>query len=161
MIRRPPRSTLDRSSAASDVYKRQHFTSNFIYTCRFTILQLSHSTHFLFFANNLIPKIPIPSCTIKPTHSHYHLFITANIIQIFEVFFPHSPHIYFISYKSTIPIHYSEQVPLILIFHLSRFLQEELPIPLYVPIHPPSKLFIYLFFSLTYASFSISFFLLI
>ena len=24
MIRRPPRSTLDRSSAASDVYKRQH-----------------------------------------------------------------------------------------------------------------------------------------
>ena len=26
MIRRPPRSTLDRSSAASDVYKRQPFT---------------------------------------------------------------------------------------------------------------------------------------
>src|SRR5678816_2456783 len=26
MIRRPPRSTLDRSSAASDVYKRQGFT---------------------------------------------------------------------------------------------------------------------------------------
>ena len=26
MIRRPPRSTLDRSSAASDVYKRQSFT---------------------------------------------------------------------------------------------------------------------------------------
>ena len=26
MIRRPPRSTLDRSSAASDVYKRQAFT---------------------------------------------------------------------------------------------------------------------------------------
>ena len=25
MIRRPPRSTLDRSSAASDVYKRQEF----------------------------------------------------------------------------------------------------------------------------------------
>ena len=25
MIRRPPRSTLDRSSAASDVYKRQHY----------------------------------------------------------------------------------------------------------------------------------------
>src|SRR5678809_1582131 len=25
MIRRPPRSTLDRSSAASDVYKRQHW----------------------------------------------------------------------------------------------------------------------------------------
>ena len=28
MIRRPPRSTLDRSSAASDVYKRQLFTSD-------------------------------------------------------------------------------------------------------------------------------------
>ena len=28
MIRRPPRSTLDRSSAASDVYKRQTMTSN-------------------------------------------------------------------------------------------------------------------------------------
>src|SRR5678815_2458651 len=28
MIRRPPRSTLDRSSAASDVYKRQHFLFN-------------------------------------------------------------------------------------------------------------------------------------
>mgnify|MGYP003381690476 CR=1 FL=1 len=27
MIRRPPRSTLDRSSAASDVYKRQSFDS--------------------------------------------------------------------------------------------------------------------------------------
>ena len=26
MIRRPPRSTLDRSSAASDVYKRQEFS---------------------------------------------------------------------------------------------------------------------------------------
>ena len=28
MIRRPPRSTLDRSSAASDVYKRQAFIRN-------------------------------------------------------------------------------------------------------------------------------------
>ena len=30
MIRRPPRSTLDRSSAASDVYKRQIHISNII-----------------------------------------------------------------------------------------------------------------------------------
>ena len=29
MIRRPPRSTLDRSSAASDVYKRQMLTLGF------------------------------------------------------------------------------------------------------------------------------------
>src|SRR5678815_2480285 len=68
-----------------------HFTSNFIYTCRFTILQLSHSIHYLL-ANNLIPKMPIPSCTIKPTHIHYHLFITANVMQIFEMFPLHSPH---------------------------------------------------------------------
>src|SRR5678815_608808 len=105
---------------------------------------------FLLFANNLIPKIPIPSCTIKPTHSHYHLIITANIIQIFRVFFPHSTHINFISYKNTIPIHYSKQVPLILILNFSRFLPEELPISLYVPIHPPSKLFIYLSVSYTH-----------
>src|SRR5678815_4624310 len=83
-----------------------HFTSNFIYTCRFTILQLSHSTHYLLLANDLIPKIPIPSYTIKPTHIHYHLLITVNIIQILELFFPLSPHVHFISYKSTIPIHY-------------------------------------------------------
>src|SRR5678816_1223630 len=107
-----------------------HFTSNFIYTCRFTILQLSHSTHYLLLTNNLIPKIPIPSCTIKPTLIHYHLFITVNIVQIFEVFFPHSPHVHFISFKSANPIHYSKQIPLILILNLSCFLPEELPIPL-------------------------------
>ena len=32
MIRRPPRSTLDRSSAASDVYKRQVYTGLFFFT---------------------------------------------------------------------------------------------------------------------------------
>ena len=31
MIRRPPRSTLDRSSAASDVYKRQISVLEFLY----------------------------------------------------------------------------------------------------------------------------------
>ena len=35
MIRRPPRSTLDRSSAASDVYKRQRFARPFIDGQRF------------------------------------------------------------------------------------------------------------------------------
>src|SRR5678815_1755572 len=45
-----------------------HFTGNFIYTCRFTILQLSRSTHYLLLFNDLMPKIPIP-CTIKPTHT--------------------------------------------------------------------------------------------
>src|SRR5678816_3593195 len=31
MIRRPPRSTLDRSSAASDVYKRQVYVYSYLY----------------------------------------------------------------------------------------------------------------------------------
>src|SRR5678815_5636346 len=79
--------------------------------------------------NNLIPKIPIPSCTIKPTHSYYHLFITANIIQIFEVFFPHSPHIHFISYKSTTPIHYSKQVPLFSFLTLHASFQKSFLFP--------------------------------
>ena len=40
MIRRPPRSTLDRSSAASDVYKRQVFLlTSLISFARFTDLQ--------------------------------------------------------------------------------------------------------------------------
>ena len=33
MIRRPPRSTLDRSSAASDVYKRQHVFGGGVEDC--------------------------------------------------------------------------------------------------------------------------------
>eukprot|EP00826_Nyctotherus_ovalis_P018919 TRINITY_DN1574_c0_g1_i9.p1 TRINITY_DN1574_c0_g1~~TRINITY_DN1574_c0_g1_i9.p1 ORF type:complete len:101 (-),score=26.14 TRINITY_DN1574_c0_g1_i9:235-492(-) len=33
MIRRPPRSTLDRSSAASDVYKRQEYMGNLLGSC--------------------------------------------------------------------------------------------------------------------------------
>src|SRR5678809_1689720 len=49
MIRRPPRSTLDRSSAASDVYKRQYLSrrsrilkSFFISRSRFWCLSLIH-----------------------------------------------------------------------------------------------------------------------
>src|SRR5678816_317478 len=37
MIRRPPRSTLDRSSAASDVYKRQHVAVRSVNTANTTI----------------------------------------------------------------------------------------------------------------------------
>eukprot|EP00656_Telonema_subtile_P056551 TRINITY_DN9055_c0_g1_i4.p2 TRINITY_DN9055_c0_g1~~TRINITY_DN9055_c0_g1_i4.p2 ORF type:complete len:105 (+),score=1.00 TRINITY_DN9055_c0_g1_i4:89-403(+) len=36
MIRRPPRSTLSSSSAASDVYKRQHTRSLVVSTCHHT-----------------------------------------------------------------------------------------------------------------------------
>src|SRR5678816_2892427 len=46
-----------------------HFTSNFIYTCGFAILQLSHSTHYLLLTNYLIPKISIPFL-LTPSHPH-------------------------------------------------------------------------------------------
>ena len=58
MIRRPPRSTLDRSSAASDVYKRQIFPSNkilidFFFLLIFGIVFLSCSpTKRIFDADN-------------------------------------------------------------------------------------------------------------
>ena len=41
MIRRPPRSTLDRSSAASDVYKRQPDPMRDLYTFALLLLSLS------------------------------------------------------------------------------------------------------------------------
>ena len=37
MIRRPPRSTLDRSSAASDVYKRQSLDTVYVTSDKFTV----------------------------------------------------------------------------------------------------------------------------
>ena len=40
MIRRPPRSTLDRSSAASDVYKRQGRGTHKLVAARFTFRRL-------------------------------------------------------------------------------------------------------------------------
>ena len=47
MIRRPPRSTLDRSSAASDVYKRQVFDKSIIhchdfYDCCMELIFITH-----------------------------------------------------------------------------------------------------------------------
>src|SRR5678816_3720585 len=55
MIRRPPRSTLDRSSAASDVYKRQcmHFPCQVLFEClhqtRFalSLIHISEPTRLL------------------------------------------------------------------------------------------------------------------
>ena len=54
MIRRPPRSTLDRSSAASDVYKRQNEVSTLVndtksagkYDVRFDASGLSNGVYF-------------------------------------------------------------------------------------------------------------------
>src|SRR5664280_325071 len=43
MIRRPPRSTLSSSSAASDVYKRQRLISPYIFTDKYLILEYPHS----------------------------------------------------------------------------------------------------------------------
>ena len=42
--------------------------------------------NIIFINKNISPKISIPSNTIKPTHIHNHLFLTCNLIQIFEVF---------------------------------------------------------------------------
>mgnify|MGYP003381559012 CR=1 FL=1 len=43
MIRRPPRSTLDRSSAASDVYKRQEVIDDFRVRYNFAIMLEHHA----------------------------------------------------------------------------------------------------------------------
>src|SRR5678816_2429933 len=48
MIRRPPRSTLDRSSAASDVYKRQPYIIPSIFLLKLHHLLLVQSTTLFF-----------------------------------------------------------------------------------------------------------------
>ena len=50
MIRRPPRSTLDRSSAASDVYKRQH-----IYPGFFAVVDVTNKANPLLLATQTTP----------------------------------------------------------------------------------------------------------
>ena len=58
MIRRPPRSTLDRSSAASDVYKRQ-LQKLLIYQSEI-LDYLGYDDNYLFPQNkNLIDSIPV------------------------------------------------------------------------------------------------------
>ena len=68
MIRRPPRSTLDRSSAASDVYKRQ------IYVCLLApiiILALDFINNIEWFAK----KIPMnPDLVLKLTNLSNSIF---------------------------------------------------------------------------------------
>ena len=59
MIRRPPRSTLDRSSAASDVYKRQGFDTIPNYLANGLNIQL----------NQRVSKIDYSSSKIKVTHN--------------------------------------------------------------------------------------------
>ena len=57
MIRRPPRSTLDRSSAASDVYKRQlHSTSFYFKTFVIGIIVMGVFVNLLGIAGNGIAK---------------------------------------------------------------------------------------------------------
>ena len=52
MIRRPPRSTLHRSSAASDVYKRQH-TDKHSHTHTLTHANTHTYTHLLGYSGNV------------------------------------------------------------------------------------------------------------
>src|SRR5665648_1183247 len=65
MIRRPPRSTLSSSSAASDVYKRQlHHPISFK---NMRIIQMPQHLHPHTFAQSPQPFLPFPS-----PHQYYH-----------------------------------------------------------------------------------------
>ena len=57
MIRRPPRSTLDRSSAASDVYKRQRINKALFHQILRSALSLGKIKWAEKFAKGYIPKL--------------------------------------------------------------------------------------------------------
>ena len=66
MIRRPPRSTLDRSSAASDVYKRQVYYGHIIDIGHFGKIRKYIGCQFAPF------KCTIPSKAVSYTHLRAH-----------------------------------------------------------------------------------------
>ena len=72
MIRRPPRSTLDRSSAASDVYKRQTFIPHIIYFIKYL---------FSTTTKNLRSKTLSRSIIISPV-SYTHLRAHETVLDI-------------------------------------------------------------------------------
>ena len=73
MIRRPPRSTLDRSSAASDVYKRQGLFDN--RTIRPVIIGL-----LTFFLNN--SPLCFNTHTVNTTVSYTHLRAHETVLDL-------------------------------------------------------------------------------
>src|SRR5665648_1212446 len=90
MIRRPPRSTLSSSSAASDVYKRQVVKNRYLivltinYSYNFTNFYLGYSSicsisNSYNFTNFLLLSVPFYSNQIKPFNS----FKASNHIQSF------------------------------------------------------------------------------
>ena len=66
MIRRPPRSTLDRSSAASDVYKRQNIRSRFSRAKKNTVEVFNQ------LKNSVIKDVLIANDAVSYTHLRAH-----------------------------------------------------------------------------------------
>ena len=66
MIRRPPRSTLDRSSAASDVYKRQGKKSDIV------MMKCTQGQKKFVEKNNLPKEIKVRLVTVSYTHLRAH-----------------------------------------------------------------------------------------
>ena len=70
MIRRPPRSTLDRSSAASDVYKRQVLEQPFAFVYEYVIANVPTPDVA---GSNEFPVTPVPLSLIhisEPTRPY-------------------------------------------------------------------------------------------
>src|SRR5678815_3595760 len=89
MIRRPPRSTLDRSSAASDVYKRQLmntllFKESITYTHTSLLTEINHLLTILIFSRHLKATCyTIPFLITYPTiyftqHNNLKLLLTPS-----------------------------------------------------------------------------------
>src|SRR5450756_552255 len=81
MIRRPPRSTQSRSSAASDVYKRQLYNSALALDDRqFTDILNRHIEH------DFLPLLVLSSTFLsKLVHGQYHSFILCKLGRRFRV----------------------------------------------------------------------------
>src|SRR5680860_1885549 len=65
MIRRPPRSTQSRSSAASDVYKRQPYVSSSVFAMRLGVLDIGSNTGHLLVVDAHDGAAPIPAYSHK------------------------------------------------------------------------------------------------
>src|SRR5678815_2624159 len=90
MIRRPPRSTLDRSSAASDVYKTQSLYNSKHLSFETSSFAFSTINHAFFFTFNRLHHLFIPPLTVRILTSYFstptYFFCTANnCFQIYLV----------------------------------------------------------------------------
>ncbi len=76
MIRRPPRSTLDRSSAASDVYKRQNMVFNNYITAGDGI-SVASENNLTVFSNSSLPRS-------KPNAEKQSEYLTQVVSELYE-----------------------------------------------------------------------------